>query len=285
MTGPLEGISGSTKLAAAIGDPVRHSLSPLIHNAGFAELGLDWVYLALPVAAGNGAAAIEAMRTFDISGLSVTMPHKDAVAAAVDRQSPAVESLGACNCVYWQSDQLVGDNTDGVGFVASLAAVDIAVSGQSVGVIGAGGAARAIVDAVGRAGASEIVVVNRSRERADVAAALSDVAVVGAEDDLERVDIVVNATSVGMGAPTNSTDPADLPVDPQRLEPHQTVVDIAYQPLVTPLMARSEARGLHTVGGLGMLIHQAAVAFEHWTGEAAPVDSMTKAVNRHLDKR
>ncbi len=275
-------LSGSTRIAGVIGDPVRHSLSPLIHNAGFAELGLDWAYVALPVAAGDGAAAVEAMRTFGIDGLSVTMPHKDVVAATVDQQSPAVQALGACNCVYRDGDQLVGDNTDGAGFVASLTAEGVEVAGRSVGVIGAGGAARAIVDAVGRADASRIVIVNRSQDRANVAAALSDAAVVGDVAALGDVDIVVNATSIGMGAPTSSTEPGDVPVDPQRLDTNHVVVDIAYQPLVTPLMAQCEARGIRTIGGLGMLIHQAAAAFEHWTGEKAPVEAMTQAVNDHL---
>lgn len=270
-------------LAGVIGDPVRHSMSPTIHNAAFAALGLDWVCLAMPVAAGGGAAAIEAVRTLGIGGLSVTMPHKDVVAASVDVRTPSVDALGACNCVYWDGDQIAGDNTDGHGFVASLAAEDVAIADKSVAVIGAGGAARAIIDAVGTAGANRIVVINRSTERAEVAAQLANAAAVGSADDVPDVDIVVNATSVGMGAKSDSTDPDDLPVDPGMLRSGHVVVDIAYQPLVTPLMTHAQAQGIQTVGGLGMLIHQAAIAFERWTGATAPVDVMTEAVRRRLD--
>ncbi|MEZ5408763.1 MAG: hypothetical protein R2761_12110 [Acidimicrobiales bacterium] len=113
--------TGSTRLAAVIGDPVRHSLSPTIHNAAFAALGLDWVYVALPVAAGRGGEAVAAMRVLGIDGLSVTMPHKAAVAAAVDRRTAVAERLGVVNCVFTDGDELVGDSTDGDGFVRSLA--------------------------------------------------------------------------------------------------------------------------------------------------------------------
>lgn len=275
-------VSGSTQIAAVIGDPVRHSLSPSIHNAAFAALELDWVYVALPVEAGQGAAAVEAMRALGIRGLSVTMPHKDAVAAAVDRQTPAVQALGASNCVFWDGEDLVGDNTDGAGFVAALYADGISLDGARVAVLGAGGAARAIIDAVGRSDAEQVLVVNRSAERAQVAAAVSAKAQVGSLGDIVGADIVVNATSVGMGAPHGSRRAEHLPVPVELLNDHHIVADIVYQPLETPLLAVSRERGLRTSGGVGMLIHQAAAAFERWTNHAAPIEAMTAAVSSHL---
>ncbi len=268
--------TGATRVAAVIGDPVAHSRSPRILNAAFAALDLDWIYVAFPVPDGAGAGAVEAMRTLGIAGLSVTTPHKDAVAAAVDRRTPAAEVLGACNCVFRQGDELVGDSTDGDGFVRALRAeIGLDLAGRTVGVIGAGGAARSIVDAVGRAGATEVVVVNRTGSRGARAAGIHPVGRVGEPEDLGAAEIVVNATSVGMvGGPA----PGALPVASEVLRPDHIVADIVYQPLVTPFMAAAEAIGATVVGGLPMLVHQAAIAFEHWTGHAAPVEVMRDAV-------
>ncbi len=277
-------ITGQTRLAAVIGDPVRHSLSPAIHNAGFEALDLDWAYVALPVSAGGGADALAAMATFGLEGLSVTMPLKDEIAAAVDVASDAVTALGACNCVVRDGDRLVGHNTDGDGFIRALTEESgESVDGKSVAVVGAGGAARAIIDALGRTGAASIAVVNRTLDRAERAAALASVASVAAADQaveaIAACDVVVNATSVGMGwVPGGSVGAADLPIPLEALRSGQVVADIVYQPLETPLLAEARARKLVTVGGVGMLVHQAAIAFEHWTGQPAPLDAMRAAV-------
>ncbi len=270
-------VTAETRLVGVIGDPVRHSRSPLIHNAGFEALALDWVYTAFPVRAGDGAAAVRAMRVLGIEGLSVTMPHKDAVAAAVDRRTPAVDALGACNCVAREGDELVGHNTDGDGFVAALRAeVGMDVAGVCAVVLGAGGAARAIIDALGRAGADRIIVVNRTAAKAERAAELSDRGRVGSLDDIASADLVVNATSIGMaGGPS----PAGIGLDPALLHPQQVVADIVYQPLRTPLMVAAEQAGATVVGGLGMLLHQAAAQFELWTGLAAPLEAMRSALD------
>lgn len=272
--------SGATRLAAVIGDPVRHSRSPIIHNAAFEAAGLDWVYVALPVSDGDGAAAVDAMRTLGLDGLSVTMPHKQTVAAAVDRRTAAVDALGACNCVAREGDLLVGHNTDGAGFVASLRAeTGLDLSGARVAVLGAGGAARAIIDSVGRAGASQIQVVNRTRESAVAAAQLAAVAEVAEPLQVAEADVVVNATAIGMeGGP----DPEGVPIDPDILRASQVVVDIVYQPLRTPLMRAASDRGATVLGGLGMLVHQAAAQFELWTGTEAPVDVMLAAIASDL---
>lgn len=270
--------SGSTRLAAVIGDPVRHSLSPLLHNTAFAALDLDWVYVALEVAPGAAAAALDAMRTLGIAGLSVTMPHKEAVAAACDELTEEAAALRAVNCVVNDGGRLIGHNTDGDGFLAALAAeLDLDPAGRRCVVLGAGGAARSIALALARAGAGEVAVVNRTASRAEeVAALLGPVGQVVGPDDLASVmagaELIVNATSLGMG-----TDGA-VPLEVALLRPEHVVVDIIYRPLVTPLLAAARSLGCRSANGISMLVHQAAIAFTHWTGQPAPVEAMTAAV-------
>ncbi len=254
------------RVAALIGSPVEHSLSPIIHQAAFDAAGVDWTYVAFDVADGRAAAALDAMRVLGIAGLSVTMPHKRDVADAVDRLEPAARALQSVNTVSWNGDQLVGSSTDGEGFVASLAEIGIDVADARVAVIGAGGAARSVVDALGRAGCSTISVMNRTRVHAESAATLSSVASVGIADDISRADIVVNATSVGMGVDPRSSTIDDLPCDPALLRAEQVVVDLVYHPLRTGWLTAAEALGARTVDGLGMLIHQAALQQERWIG-------------------
>jgi shikimate dehydrogenase len=278
-------ISGATRLAAVIGWPVRHSLSPAILNAAFAAAGVDWTFVALEVPPGQGAAAVEAVRTLGLGGLSVTMPHKAAAHAAVDEATSVAEELGAVNCVFRRGDRLVGDNTDGAGFMDALAQdPGLDVAGLRCVVVGAGGAGRAVVRALGAAGAAEVAVVNRSPEPAARAAPLAGPAGrVGAAADVGSADLVINATPLGMDVTDGGTD--SLPVDADLLHEGQVVVDLVYHPLVTPLLATARARGAVAVGGLGMLVHQAGLAFRNWTGEAPPLDSMTTAARHALMRR
>ena len=265
---------GATRVAGVIGDPVRHSLSPILHNAAFRAVGLDWAFLAFPVAAGQAAPALLGMRALSIDGLSVTMPHKTEVAALVDRLTPLAERLGAVNTVAWEGTELVGHNTDGPGFLDSLR-LDHGFdpAGRRCAVVGAGGAGRAVVATLAEAGAAAVVVVNRSPGRAAEAAALAPgVARVGPAEEVAGAELVVNATSVGMGGAAGA-----LPIDPELLQAGQVVVDIVYHPAVTALLREARARGASTVGGLGMLVHQAAHAFRLWTGEDPPLEAMSAA--------
>jgi shikimate dehydrogenase len=277
----LMGPTGSTRVAGVIGDPVRHSLSPTIHNAAFAALGMDWTYLAFPVPAGRAADAVAAMKVLGIEGLSVTMPHKADVARALDRCTDAAAALDAVNCVVRDGDELIGHNTDGDGFVDALQIDEgVDVEGLRVVVVGAGGAARAVVRALAGAGAAEVVVINRSGDRAAVAAALAGpVGRVGRPDDVGTAGLVVNATPLGMG------DDVRLPVPAERLGTGQIVVDLVYEPLRTPLLQAADAAGARAVGGLGMLVHQAARAFRLWTGTEPPIAAMHASVLVHLGRR
>ncbi|MDA8269226.1 MAG: shikimate dehydrogenase [Actinomycetota bacterium] len=268
--------SATTALVGVMGDPIAHSLSPLLHNTAFRALGIDWVSVGFEVGAGGGAAAVAGIVALGLRGMSVTMPLKEEVAAAVDELTPVAARLGAVNCVVVRDGRTVGDSTDGDGLVAACAAGSgFDPSGRSCVVLGAGGAARAVVDALARAGAAEVVVVGRTRARAEVAAAVAGpVGRVGSEPDIAGAELVVHATPVGMGA-----DAGAVPVDPGLFGPGQLVVDLVYHPLQTALLRAAAERGARTATGVGMLVHQAALAIERWTGHVAPVTAMQAAAD------
>lgn len=273
------------RVAALIGSPVAHSLSPVIHQAAFDAAGDPWTYAAFDVADGRGADAIAAMRVLGIAGLSVTMPHKHDVAAAVDRLDPAAAALRSVNTVSWDGDDLVGSSTDGAGFVAALGEEGIDVHGLKVAIVGAGGAARSVIDALGRAGVDSIRVVNRTAASAESASALSRVAAVGTVDDIGLADLVVNASSVGMGVDPSAATADDLPCAVERLQATQVVVDLVYHPLRTAWLEAAEQVGARTIDGLGMLIHQAALQQVAWLGRRPDVEVMRRAAEVALAER
>ena len=283
--GPVVGLSAASTVVGVIGDPVAHSLSPLLHNSAFAELGLDWVSVGFRVADGRAAQALVGARALGIRGLSVTMPHKVAVAALVDRRTPLAERLGAVNCVVIEPGGTVGDNTDGPGLVAALRrGVRFDPAGRRCLIIGAGGAARAAIAALADAGAAEVVVVNRSGDRGASAAALAGaVGRLGSADDARACDLVVNATPLGMGDPASSgptgSGPSTWPLDPTLLGRGQVVVDLVYHPPLTPWLRAARDRGATVSNGVGMLVHQAALQLASWTGCDPPVDAMWRAVS------
>jgi shikimate dehydrogenase len=269
------------RLVGVIGSPIAHSLSPVLHHAAFAALGLGdtWRSQAFEVASGQAGDALEAMRTCDFTGLSVTMPHKADVAALVDARSEVAERLSAVNCVVHRDGALEGVNTDGEGFVASLdRGAGFSPAGRRCLVIGAGGAARAVVLALAEAGAADVAVLNRTASRAVEAAALAESVgrAIELNDDAEvaQADLVVNATPVGLLGATERT----WLVDPGLFHEGQVVADLVYVPRPTDWLARAGTAGATTVDGLGMLVHQAAAQITLWTGMAAPVDAMWRAV-------
>jgi shikimate dehydrogenase len=274
--------SGVT-LVGVIGSPIAHSLSPLLHRAAFAALGLPWESVAFEVPAGQAAGALADMRRFEVAGLSVTMPHKADVAGLVDECSPVASRLGAVNCVVNSGGVLRGENTDGAGFVASLArGAGFDPAGASCVVIGAGGAARAVVLALAEGGAAAVAVLNRTPARAAAAAALAgSVGRVPDDGDVAAVvaqaDLVVNATPVGMAGAGDAGSDRDWPIDPGLLRRGQVVADLVYVPRPTPWLAAAAAMGVEAVDGLGMLVHQAAVQVELWTKIPAPVEDMWNA--------
>ncbi len=287
MDGARAEAGAGIRLVGVIGSPIAHSLSPLLHNAAFSALGLaaTWRSWAFEIAPGQAAGALAAMRRDDISGLSVTMPHKADVAGLVDECTEVARRLGAVNCIVNRAGVLTGTNTDGAGFIAALergAGFDPA--GARCLVIGAGGAARAVVLALADAGASEVAVLNRTADRAATAAALAGPAgsVVPAHegDRVEAVigaDLVVNATPLGMEGASEGGTP--WLVAPQLLHDGQVAADLIYAPRPTRWLAEAAAAGARGVDGLGMLVHQAAAQLELWTGEPAPVEAMWRAAD------
>jgi shikimate dehydrogenase len=275
-------------LVGVIGSPVTHSLSPLLHNTAFAALGLDsWRSDAFDVPPGRVPEALEAMRRARLAGLSVTMPHKAAVAALVDETSDVARRLDAVNCVHRSDDTLFGANTDGDGFLSSLdRGAGFDPDGRRCVVAGAGGAARAVVLALAGAGAATVAVLNRTRERAVEAAALAGTRGTVVPNDAKSVadavtaaDLVVNATPLGMAGVEDrgSQGPPPWLVAPSLLGQGQIAADLVYVPRPTPWLRRAAAAGATVLDGLGMLVHQAAAQLVIWTGAEAPVEAMWHA--------
>lgn len=272
----------STTRAAVIGSPVTHSLSPLLHNAAFNSLGMDWEYLALEITESELDEVLAQMRSGNLGGLSVTMPFKTRVASLVDECTSTAEKLSAVNCVVANEKGLIGHNTDGDGFLNGLIhEAQFDPKGKKVAVIGAGGAARAVIEALARSGAASIMVVNRTPAKAESAADLAgEVGAVGTLKDISGADLVVNATSIGM-----KDSQVDIPCSVDLLHSSQLVVDLIYHPLETRWISLAKQKGIDSHNGVSMLLFQAAEAFTLWTGEEAPISIMQEAITQELEKR
>lgn len=253
-------VTGKTRVAGIIGHPVSHSLSPLMHNAAFAALGLDWVYVPFPVEPGRLPQAVAGLRALGVAGFNVTIPHKVAILPLLDRISPEAELIGAVNTVALRDGLLTGFNTDGIGLVAALSAqLGFDAAGRSVLLLGAGGAARSAVVALAGAGAARLELANRSAHKGrdlidSLKGRLTGTAL--AAHPLERLadpgylsgfDLVVNTTSVGMAG--DAVPGLELSL----LDSGCAVYDMVYAPPVTPLLARARELGLAAANGLGKI--------------------------------
>lgn len=291
-------VNAQTKLVGIIGWPVEHSLSPAMHNAAFAALGLNWAYVPLPVAPGQLSAAVRGLAALGFQGANVTIPHKEAVLPYLDELSQEARFIGAVNTIVIDGDRLIGHNTDAAGFMQALLAGGFRPDGARAVVIGAGGAARAVVYGLLAAGVVAITIVNRSLQRAE--ALVEDFARIplGSTPWLKKVpltavslsscsslpslvaeaDLLVNATPVGMWPrPGESPWPDDAP-----FPGHPLVFDLVYNPPKTKLLLQAQAAGARTIGGLEMLLYQGAKAFELWTGQKPPVEIMRTALREGL---
>ncbi len=277
-------ITARTTALAIFGDPVNHSISPVMQGAAIEAVGLDMVYLAFCVAPADLGRAVAAISALGIRGVNITIPHKEGVMEFLDEIDETARALGAVNTIENDSGRLRGHNTDAEGFATSLVAeTGIDPQGSTALVVGAGGAARAVVYGLASRGASRVFVANRTPARAEALCAdlgpacpgsILEAIPLGAgqmEKLLEKTDILVNATSLGM----KGRGDLDLPLE--HLKKDAVVSDIVYTPMETGLLKKARALGLTVHHGLGMLIGQGALSFEIWTGRKAPLEVMRKA--------
>jgi shikimate dehydrogenase len=280
-------INGKTRVCAIIGDPVEHSLSPVMHNAAFKELGLNVVYVAFNVTRNGLEDAISGARSLGLLGLNVTMPHKSAVINYLDETDSAAKAIGAVNTILNERGKLFGYNTDGKGAMIALQENGVDPDETKLVILGAGGAAKAIAFQAAQE-VDELVILNRTPQKAEQLAELlnkqfgnkvkgTTLSAEVLKKELETADILVNATSVGMNPDVNSS-----PVPANLLTSDLCVMDIVYNPLETQLMKDAKSVGAKAVSGLEMLLYQGAVAFEIWTNCPAPVDVMKDAALNKL---
>jgi shikimate dehydrogenase len=276
-------MSGTAKVAGVIGWPVAHSLSPALHGFWLATHKIDGAYVPLAVAREDLSQVLDGLQAAGFKGVNLTVPHKEAGFALTQETDEAARVAGAVNLLVFENGKIKGRNTDSIGLAASLREAQIALTGEPAVLLGAGGAARAAVLALDTLGAKEIRILNRNVSRAEAMAAslapklrarltvqsLTDwtIAATGAR-------LLLNATSAGM----SGHEPLDLNLDV--LSKDATVCDIIYNPLETDLLKHAHARGLKTVDGLGMLMHQAVPAFEAFYGVTSKV---TPELRRHLE--
>lgn len=270
-------VDSNTVLFAVLGDPVSHSLSPTMHNAALSHVGYNGVYLAFRVE--NIGSAVSGIRSLDIKGASITIPHKVAVMAHLDELDDTAKKVGAVNTVVNRQGVLTGYNSDGLGAVKALSETTT-LKDKDVVIIGAGGAARAIGFGIISAG-SRVTVINRTASRGeklakDLGAEFQPIA------NLKntKCQILINTTSVGMAPDIHA-----MPVRQKDLDPSMLVMDIVYNPVKTRLLKMAEAIGCNVMDGVSMFVYQGAFQFELWTGIKAPNEAMRKAVLTALNEK
>lgn len=284
-----QNISAKSRLLGIIGDPIEHSMSPVIQNAALRDAGTDYIYLAFRVKREALEQAIIGMRALNIAGLNVTIPHKVAVIQLLDRLDHLAEMIGSVNTIVNDGGILTGYNTDATGFLKPLLKRRIELKGRKAIILGAGGAARAISFVLVDRGVS-LTIINRTLDKAiDCARQVnntlhSDVAALALNpENLKRAigqaDILINATSIGMSPDVNET-----PLKKDWLRPGLIVYDIVYNPMETKLLKEARGAGAMAISGTDMLIWQGALAFEKWTGMQAPVDLMKRELEKVLLK-
>jgi shikimate dehydrogenase len=280
--------SGSTKIVGLIGYPVEHSKSPLMHNAAFESLGLDFIYLLFSVRPSYLEEAIMGLRALNVVGANVTIPYKEEIVKYLDEITPEAQFIGAVNTIHNREGKLIGYNTDGQGFITSLLTDGrVKLEGQKVLLIGVGGAGKAVAIKLAERGVERLVITDKIMERADalikrVRENIPDCPVYAihsgdkefAKTVLEST-LLINATPVGM----KEGDPCV--VDPEYLHKRLFIYDVIYN-RETPLIEAAKKRGLRALSGMEMLIHQGAASFEIWTGKKAPVEVMRKTILQEL---
>ncbi|WP_434750045.1 shikimate dehydrogenase [Paenibacillus amylolyticus] len=270
-------------LLGVMGDPIAHSKSPAMHNAALQAAGVHGMYMPLHVQPDQLEAAVRGIVALGYRGVNVTIPHKEQVMQYLDVIDESARLIGAVNTIVNEHGTLTGYNTDGIGYVRSLKEEAVPqIKGKRIAVLGAGGAARGVIHALALEKPEQIHILNRTANRAITLAAdlrnhdLGEISGSGMEEAqtvLATADIVINTTAAGMHPHMD-----DVPVNPAWIREGAAVSDLIYNPLETRLLRESRLRGCIVHGGLGMFVYQGAVAFEHWLGIPAPVDTMRHAV-------
>ena len=279
--------SGTARICGVIADPIGHTVSPAMHNAAFEQAGIDYLYVPFQVKKEELGKAIAGMRALNIRGLNVTIPHKVAVIPFLDDLDDLAQRIGAVNTIVNDDGVLKGYNTDATGFLRALLERGVEPKGKTVVILGAGGASRAISLTLAERG-SNLIILNRTwdkaKEQADRISQLCQREVQTLELNkenlakaLNKADILVNTTSVGM-----NPDIEETPVTADLIKPPVIVFDIVYNPIKTRLLREAEAAGAETISGIDMLVWQGALAFEKWTGLKAPVKVMREAAIKAL---
>ncbi len=268
-------INGATEIYGLIGDPVEHSLSPHMMNAAFSFCKLDARYMALRVKMEDVSLAISGIRSLNFAGVNVTLPHKSTVIPYLDEVTPFAKKIGAVNTISNVSGYLKGTNTDFLGFLRSLKTLNFSPKNKVIGILGAGGSARALIVGLADAGAYRLIIYNRTAERAEKLVA--EFSQYFQETKFEAVtlqtiqetnlDLLVNTTTVGMFS-------SELPVDLNLCSKINFLVDLIYSPRQTSLLKQAQKMGITSLNGIGMLLYQGCESFTFWTGKDAPEEVM-----------
>lgn len=289
----MPGINGKTMVYGIIGRPVEHSFSPAMQNAAFKEIGLNSVYVPFCPEPGQIEAAVAGIRALGLAGVNVTVPYKEAVMPYLAELTEEAVLCGAVNTIINRQGRLIGHNTDGAGFISDLRdSCNFEPSRGPVLIMGAGGSARAVAVSLAKAGCQNLALVNRNRERArNLAASVTEATSVTVHvfpwepghaelaEFARQAGLLVNCTPVGMSGKPGAVFPLTGELPGQG----QLAYDLVYNPPRTPFLLLAEKNGARTANGLGMLLHQGAMAFTAWTGLQAPLEGMRKALLKQID--
>lgn len=276
-----------SELVGVLGDPVDGNPTGVMEEAGFAANNLNYRYITVRVLPKDLEDAIKGVRAFGMKGINLTMPHKVLVIPYLDELSPAAKMIGAVNTVINRNGKLIGENTDGKGFTASLQKEGVVINGKNIVMLGAGGAAKAIAVECVLAGAEKISVINRNEESGRALAALltenSNCKVnylkwQGKMKIFQETDILINATSIGLMSDIDSKPDIDYAT----INDNMTVCDVIFNPTDPLFLKEARKRGAKTINGIGMLVHQGALNYTLWTGEDAPIDIMYHALEQEF---
>lgn len=287
MNGGKVMITSKTKKIGILGWPLGHSLSPLMHNAAFTALDLDYVYVPLPVEPENLAQAVAGLKAMDFTGANVTIPHKVAIMSYLDKIDPSAQFVGAVNTILIKEGKCIGYNTDAQGFIQSLTRKNVTIRGKKAVVMGAGGAARAVASGLIQNGIHQITIGTRNSLKAQEFTNFfpNFKNLLGCNwrdrtftNQVKECDILINSTPIGM----STSEKEELPILWENVNKDATICDLIYNPPITAFLNSAQIRGYRIINGAGMLLEQGALAFELWTDKQAPRTIMSNILLKYM---